>query len=561
MKYSDNFKRSLDKVCSDSSTDCNGPFWSMIIEAIADVVRNNGNLESFLKSESDLIDFGLCKEVHENTDQIREAIVNEDISQFPLQVLTISQWLMDLYSRLLLGDKKENLENEIRVVKMQIQKKEKMVAEIQEERKQHLLGLLNPTVLSVPVKKRINGLEETDVMQFESMRMKKAISRGVFFSVQQKREHFDREKQLQKELAWVNSLIDSIDDRGAMFELKKAGDQIVSEFNQIIDLEVVLEKTKAELECIEKKQQTVSLLEVENAIRKELEYIRDLVKLSAKRLRIETCPVLLKEKPYFNYKTLRECIERVMEFDPKIFRNYRVNLFGKPRVLFVPGIGNSLYDWKNNVILVPTMVPENNPIASVASGLIEYRLDVDEDRVLINSYNQLPEMKSIRSSLQLRSYLIKDYVKWMISEYKGYRVLQKGVKEWFEHEIAPDNNDIYTPAPYQNFALSISEYENLFKQIEEKIEDGIENCSEQDLWIGSILQYQKGKFDISLQMLQTLLQKNNNFTMAWYNLGHVASKLMRRKEAVCGFTEFSKRNPQSWWAIVARGHLRRLQAS
>ena len=97
--------------------------------------------------------------------------------------------------------------------------------------------------------------------------------------------------------------------------------------------------------------------------------------------------------------------------------------------------------------------------------------------------------------------------------------------------------------------------------IEDKIEDGIENCSEQDLWIGSILQYQKGKFDISLQMLQTLLQKNNNFTMAWYNLGHVASKLMRRKEAVCGFTEFSKRNPQSWWAIVARGHLRRLQAS
>ncbi|MDO5576421.1 MAG: hypothetical protein Q4F84_05025, partial [Fibrobacter sp.] len=538
----------------------NGLFWSMIVDEISKVVRNNGKLDAFVKAESDLIDFGLCSEVHGNVDEVKKTIVDDDISQFPLQVLTISQWIMDFYSRLLLGDKKEKLEKEIWVKKTEIQKRKKAIAEIQEERKELLLNSLSQSALSAAVKKKISLLEKIGEMQYESIRMKKAIARGVFFSVQQKREYFDLEKELQKELQGLNSLVESIQARDVVAELKKAGDQVVADYNLIIDFEVALEKTEAELESIQKQQQTVSSLEVENGLRAELEYIRDLINLSAKRLKIESCPILLKDKTHFSYKALRECIERVMEFDPKIFRNYRVNLFGKPRVLLVPGMGNAIYDWKNNVILVPTMTPESNTIASVASGLMEYRLDVDEDRELSNSYNQLPEMKNIRSSLQLRSLLIKDYIKWMTSEYKGYRVLSKGVKDWFEHEIAPDKNDIYTPASYQNFTISISEFEKLFKEFEEKIENGIENCSEQDLWVSSILNFQKGNFKKSFELLTALLKKNDNFPMAWYNLGCVASKLMRKQDAIAGFSEFSKRNSQSWWAIVARDNIRRLQS-
>jgi len=257
---------------------------------------------------------------------------------------------------------------------------------------------------------------------------------------------------------------------------------------------------------------------------------------------------------------LNECLDRIIEFDPLLFKNDRVAIFGKPGVLIVPGNGNSLYDWKNNRLLVPLVPPGGNFMASIATGMIEYRLDVDEDKRMLNSYNQIPAHKKIRSMFQLRNNLMKDYVIWMTSEYKGYRILEKEKKDWFEHEIAPPKMDIFTPFEYQQFNITSSEFKKLMDSLDIKLSGDLSKCKNDELWSGSIVFYQQGKFQRAMEMLNALIQKDPENLMAYYNCGHIAMKCMNKSQAINSFTEYCNRNPQSWWTRVAREHLRRLQA-
>ena len=248
-----------------------------------------------------------------------------------------------------------------------------------------------------------------------------------------------------------------------------------------------------------------------------------------------------------------------MEFDPVLFKNSRVSLFGKPGIILVPGIGNSLYDWKNNCLIVPLMIQGDNHMASIASGIIEYRLDVDEDKLMLTSYNQLPEMKGIKSTLQLKSHLTKDYITWMTSEYAGYRILVRSAKDWFEHEVAPPKNEIFCPARYSTFNMTAAESKTMLATIEERMAGGLENCTDEELWAGSILFYNQGQFENALKLSIALASRTTAHKMIPYNIGQIATKLHKKQDAIAGFKEFISKNPQSWWSRLAQEHLRRLQ--
>jgi hypothetical protein len=288
--------------------------------------------------------------------------------------------------------------------------------------------------------------------------------------------------------------------------------------------------------------------------------MRDLSKLAAMRLKLAPCPVHTVEQKLFTIGKIKECFDRIQEFDPEVFHNERVSMFGKPSVLLIPGTGAAVFDWKNNMLIVPMVIPGNNPVASVATGIVDYRLDVDEDRAFISSYNQIAERKTVRSTVELRNLLTKDYVAWMTSEYNGFRVLSKLIKDWFEHSVAPSKNEIFTPSEYRTFALSPTEFEKQFKEIEEKMQQGdIGAVDNSFLWSGSILYYQKGIFEKSLELLKVLLVRSPDPGIIWYNAGMVAMKLMRKPEAIDYFTQYANKYPQTWWARIARDHLRRLQ--
>jgi tetratricopeptide (TPR) repeat protein len=557
LTYSENFLQAVHRYQADPGC-INGPYWSMVSDWISSFVRDPEKFTTRLAEIEELVDYGVCNEVPGSTSQIRSVVHDAELSEYSLKIIMFSDWLTLLFSKIMQGDRREVLEKEMHRCDVQRKSRAHELENFQMDRKSKVLNLLDEPTRKAK-SRLIDDLVNMDELMYTSLKMKKAISLGTFFSVSQKREHFDREKQLQKEINWFNSFIDTQQSKEGISEVHKIQDKITEMLSSIIDVELAIEKIKADINAIERMKQEVSPAEIESRLRKEIEYMRDLSKLAAMRLKLAPCPIITADQKVFSYQKVKECLDRIQEFDPEVFHNDRASSFGKPGVLLLPGTGASVYDWKNNMLLVPMVIPGNNPMAALATGIVDYRLDVDEDRVFISSYNQIAERKSIRSTVELRSSLTKDYIAWMTSEYNGFRVLSKGVKDWFEHSVAPSKNEIYTPPEYQTFALTPAEFEVKVKSLEPYAQQEIETVEDPILWMGSILLYQKGSFEKSLEFLKVLIGRHPDSGMSLYNAGVVAMKLMRKPEAVQFFNDYANRHPQTWWARIARDHLRRLQ--
>ena len=146
--------------------------------------------------------------------------------------------------------------------------------------------------------------------------------------------------------------------------------QLETAINKLAEIEQTIERLKSEVLEINKMQEELSPSELEYKVEHELEYFRDLVKLSTRRLHLESNPLVRPDDKFFTFEILKDCLDRVVEFDPLIFKNDRVAIFDRPEILLVPGSGNSLYDWKNNRIMVPIVPPGGNFLASIAAGII-----------------------------------------------------------------------------------------------------------------------------------------------------------------------------------------------
>lgn len=566
MKYSELFTKALKNYqeAPDKAGVFDSPYWTLIVDMVGESIRTDGTIDSLIKEDPFFFDYGICKELHPDPESVAKCICNITEKNSPLPLIPFSKWLIEQINKFKQCDKRDSFIKDLMMNKIQITKYQREIINLRNQRNAKLSSLVESSGspnASSDHQRILNELEVIDDTQLESIRIKKSIAKGTFFSVEQKRDNAQRENRLSKACDQFKTLLDSFQANEASTEIKQLVSNITELQQKIIDTEQVVEKTESDLKAVEKQQSELSLIELENKIREQIEHIRDLTRLSAKRLHQDNCPVLVPEKKFFTYSKLIECIERIFEFDPRILKNDRVAILGKPSILLIPGSGNALYDWKYNLLVVPLIYINDNPLTSISSGMIEYRLDTDEDKAVLNSYSQLPELKTIKSSLQIKAQLIKDYTTWMTSEYQGYRVLPKTVKEWFEHEIGPSKNDIFIPSAYQPFNFSASEFNALVKSINETIDQkSIDGADAQDLWIGSILCYIQGNFQRSYNLLNALLKKDRSNPMYFYNFAQVASKLYNRSSAINGFSEFISHISQCWWTRVAGDHIRNLQS-
>lgn len=538
-------------------------YWNILVEEVVRHVHEKLDLHAFLSEEYGFVNYGITTEVLDNAVGITEAVRKTAAPAGRLKTYLVSDWLLDVFTKTLSGDKKEALEKEIRQTEVFIKRMENEINAIKEQRNNGIkTGLFKdnvPIVLPAAIQANIDKIQQAENLYRQNLKTKKSISKGVFLSVKDKRSFCEQEKALAALLEQIEVFLSTIESRETTAAVKRSSGQINDNFAKIIDCEDAIAKMQHEISEVSKKQQQISPLEIEAALRKEIEYVRDLVKLSAKRLHNESGSILRPDDKYFSIKELTECVDRVVEFDPGIFNNIRVSIFGLPSVLLVPCNGNALFDWKNNMIIVPLVPPAANFMASIAFGMIEYRLDVDEEKQLLASYNKLPQHKDVRSIFSLKNNLTKDYMTWMTSEYNGYKILPKDVRKWFEHEVAPNKNEIAVPLEFRPFLLGGEAFIKKCKEVDSLLTEDLGACREQALWASGILSYQQGKFERCLELLKAVIAKNPGHLAAIYNAGQTCMKLMRKQEAIDYFNEYYKRNPQSWWASVAMEHVRRLQ--
>jgi tetratricopeptide (TPR) repeat protein len=548
LKVDSQDRSAMNELCS--------PYWTWLAESLGKIICDNGDTKPFIDENVDLIDYGITSLVDVST--VKPAISDCDISDCRIQVKTISQWLVDLLLKVRQGDKLDKLDREHKVQSLQHKKLQTEIKDLQAERR---LKIENMYFRPTDPAKSLTELENTEKMQLDDIRKKKEISKGAFLTAEQKREHVRQQVELQKRLQFATTFVATLPSKEGSTEVKNMGKTLEQLFIKLVEIESSMKKLADELEGLQKKTSEMHPSEIENRLTEEIEYVRDLVKLSAKRMGLEPFPLIRPEDKLFSLSVLAKNLNQITEFDPRIFKNDRVPLFGRPYVLLVPGTGNAIFDWKNNCIIMPTISPGGNFMGSLATGIIEYRLDVDEDKVMLTSYNQLPDLKTIRSIIQIKARLVKEYIIWMTSEYNGYRILSKESKNWFEYEIGPSKNEMFTPLEYQGYTMTSMEFNKLFDDIMERIKKAEEAGADpdpEDLWGGSLLHYQMGKPEKALPLIEQYMKVRPDHLMGWYNLGHVAMKQMNRTLAREAFNTFCKMDTQSWWSKVVRNHLRAL---
>ena len=171
-------------------------------------------------------------------------------------------------------------------------------------------------------------------------------------------------------------------------------------------------------------------------LREEMRRLRVMIELAARRSRIKPNSVLAETDSLVTPWVIIEAIEEILDVDPTLAQKTRKKGKSFPRILCVPVMGDGLFDFENNLLIVPLQAPRSI-VQSVATALIEYHLDTDEDNELRNNYLKLKKNSGVHSTIQLRERLVRDYVAWVTLEAKGRQVLDKETKEWFITYIAP----------------------------------------------------------------------------------------------------------------------------
>jgi hypothetical protein len=531
-------------------------YWNVLEESLQKCIREKADLPTFLQKEHRSINLGIAPLVIDDCENVSTQITLQQEANRYLKITFVSDWLLDAYSKIVAGDRREALEKEIKLTKLLLKKLEDDLKNTQLQRKD--IFILEQAK-GCGSNHNVDILDRADELRQNSLKIKKMSARGIFIPVAEKRKNFEMEQEYRTLCDSIAKMAASLGPGESATAMKQCTAMIEEYIVKKLDAEESLVRMNDELGKVTKKQQSVSVVEIEAALRKEIDYIKELTRLSAKRLRMESCNFLRNQDKFFTLKEINNCINRIIEFDPELFHNSRFSVFGLPNILVFPCNGNALYDWKNNQIIVPLIPPSGNFMASLASGFIEYRMDVDEDKRLLLSYNKLPRHSGVKSVFHLKGELTKDYISWMSSEYQGYKILAKEERKWFESEIGPNKNDIGISLEYRPFILAGEAFSDKCKEIETLLAGGADTANSSALWAAGILFYQQGKFEAAMQALKSYIIKDPDRPMAYYNLGIICEKLMRKQEAADAFGEYCKRNPQSWWASCAMDHIRRLQ--
>ena len=155
--------------------------------------------------------------------------------------------------------------------------------------------------------------------------------------------------------------------------------------------------------------------------------------------KLDRTPFILTSKNFINIPNkvkVKETFDYIEELDKKIYDNRFFRRHGKPDILFIPGIGNGVYDSSENFFVLPVNMPKNYD-DYIPPVFISYRWQLDSDWEFRSSYMTLPNYSKLNSK-KLMQRMITDYKLWLFKEKKGYKVLTKEVREWISWQIAKE---------------------------------------------------------------------------------------------------------------------------
>jgi hypothetical protein len=145
----------------------------------------------------------------------------------------------------------------------------------------------------------------------------------------------------------------------------------------------------------------------------------------------------------------------------------------------------------------------------------------------------------------------------MNNETRGYKVLPKNIRHWFEKEIAPNKTRIRVPPNYDPLLMSHKEFEELTRQTLTRISSG--DATAEDFFImGIIYEFSSEEKNAFNSFIKAVLRDKQHLA-AIYNAGIIGMKVKERKAAEKFFSRYISLEPQSWWSAVCHEHLMKMR--
>ena len=156
--------------------------------------------------------------------------------------------------------------------------------------------------------------------------------------------------------------------------------------------------------------------------------LRKIMELAAKRNRTIYCPIMFKGQVLIDLNKALDIINELVDDDYRMKKYRVVRKKGIPNILLAPGRANGFYFWESDVFILP-IIPIRNTEESAYSMYALFKWENDEE--MRTEYKMLKDIIKMNSLNSQRSF-IKDLTLWFSREKKGYKVLGKERKKFFE---------------------------------------------------------------------------------------------------------------------------------
>ncbi|MBI4576260.1 MAG: hypothetical protein HY722_08365 [Planctomycetes bacterium] len=528
-------------------------YWDGVIKAVRNLVRNTTDERlEFSPRETEFLGYALpARDLLPAwvplREQVRRALASAPAGVLP--VIHVHDTLQQAHSRFLRFDK------ERRLLERDAQFAGKLDAVLKRlEAERRVRDHAQQALLSEKDQKELRAVNQRhEKLMVEFLPLQREIHTHGLKTEEERRRYLNLRRQVTQYLRERERVLDTYAEGEA---IREGSLEIERSFKQYFDLlEARIDVAKQVRGMADFRRET-KLIDVRNAVRDEAYILNEFSKLASRRLKLDPVPVPLGDREVVTpERALRE-LDRVLEWDPRLFENEGVRLDGLPSLLLVPGLGNGNYDVERNRLIVPEQAPRDL-LTSVVQAAIYYRLDVDRHRggrAMIGSFHrEVKGNEDLTSQQKLRVRLMKAYFLWVTKESQGFQVLGRELRAWFERRIGPNKNDVITP--YRLRGLDGMKAREEVKRLE-LLEGGTARVQ----YELAVLHARLDHTEKALEQLRSVMRAAPGHFEAYYSAAILFWKMAKQKEARTLFTKFVRDSPPSWWSRKAQEHLLKLSS-
>lgn len=516
-------------------------FWQSLTTILVSYITEETK-ENFIipKSLERWVNFGLISDVvcpdHEKVVCLDKEIPADKKDVYAeYKVFYLSDWLKKLYDHDLRLEKKQKLETDV--------KKAKKALEDYPASLERCMRRRDDFLSRFPEAKTVNEIShKIDTCLPEFSYIKDKIDHSKRVTTQERIRYVQLTEEITKLREWRAKEQQAISSKVPQHQMMRLDREIESIIMMKPDLQKRLDGAKKVLQDDLDWRDSITISNCREMLRESIRRVRTMSDLAARRSRGKPCSIMRHGGKIPSAVDIADAIENVLEIDPTLFTGTGGRHAKFPLILVVPAFGDGVFDFEFNVLMIP-IFNSGGLLRSIATALIEFKLDSPVGNRFRESYLRLNKNKGVKSSMQVRDRLVKDYLDWVVKEANGYQVMDAETRKWFIETVAPSMFALKHPRRIGEFAAA--DAPTLIEEYDKRIEANPDDF-DAHFRLGVVC-WRIGNYAKASIAFRHAVELNSESADACYNAGMGAFKTGQKQKAINYWRKYLRVDKMSFW--------------